>query len=565
MTACSVFTAPSEFADNKVIKTSLDPLVANTGQPFSEVARKTDVIAYEIDLELFPGSKSISGFGSATFTMLEPSSQLELKLDPRYLISRVEVDGEPASYVAKNGSILIKLKDEASPKQRVKASVFYSGQPHIALNAPWDGGFVWDKTPSGEDWIATAVQGEGCDVFWPCKDHFADKADSTSIKLTVPSNLTAVTNGKLQKTIALANNRTRFEWLLSVPASDYNIALNVGPYGYIKRDYKSSNGQTVPIEFWPLKENQKKAESLVEDDLVQQLAFFEKHLGPYPWGTEKLGFVETPHLGMEHQTVNAYGRNYKRDKHGFDWLLHHELAHEWFGNLMTHERLNDAWLHEGFGWYMQPAYSLYKDGEAAYQHRMYESYLRLKNCKAIVLDGDISSDDAFNSDIYGKGGWVLHTLRWLIGDELFWQASRELVYGQADKVNTLLSPITPRYRNTQDFIDIVNKMTNEDYSWLFDVYMKQASLPELIVHRDESHLALSWKTPNQLPFPMPVPVSIDGDTLIVKIDPQAQNTSLPVSTSSHVIIDPQMSVLRKLPIIPTCEERIAEEATQSPH
>jgi aminopeptidase N len=468
----------------------------------------------------------------------------------------VEVEQQSTTFARNGGILTIDLLQQASKGDKLTATVFYSGKPHVALLAPWNGGFVWDKTPAGKDWIATAVQGEGCDLFWPCKDHFGDKADITAIYLTVPSSLIAVTNGVLQNTVPLANNKTRYEWLLSVPASDYNIALNIGPYAHIKTSYTSVNGVEVPIEFWALEENESKARALIQDDLLNQIAFFESQLGPYPWGEQKLGFVETPHLGMEHQTVNAYGKKYPRDNHGFDGLLQHELAHEWFGNLMTHKNINDAWLHEGFGLYMQPAYSLYRFGEAAYQHRMYESYLGLVNCKAVVLEGEITSDQAFNSDIYGKGGWTLHTLRWLMGDELFWKATRELLYGQTDNIDKLTYPIQPRYRSTQDFIDIVNKLTGENYNWFFDVYLKQADLPELLTTRNKHELSLQWKTNDDSPFPMLLPISIDGEMTMVSVTTDKRVIS--VDEKSHVVIDPHMKVLRKLPIIGDCEENLAK-------
>lgn len=533
----------------------LDPIIGDTGKPFSSIAKRTDVISYGLDLEVFPSSQSIAGIGYSQFLITKDTSQVELKLDSRFDISSIEVENKPATYQRIGGIITIDIGGTKKTGELVNVSVHYSGKPHVALKAPWAGGFVWSKTDNGMPWIATAVQGEGCDLFWPCKDHFADKADSMEISLTVPKSLSAVTNGVLQSIDDIAADKHKFNWKLSVPASDYNIALNIGPFTRIQQSYNSVNGQSVPIEFWALTQNEEKARTLINEDLLQQIHFFEALLGPYPWGDQKLGFVETPHLGMEHQTINAYGKNYVRDKNGFDWLLHHELAHEWFGNLITHQQLNDAWLHEGFGLYMQPVYSLYKFGSAAYTHSMYESYLGLVNCYPIVMDGVITSDQAFNSDIYGKGGWVLHTLRWLIGDELFWQATRELLYATADP-QALLYPIVQRYRNTQDFIDIVNKVTGEDYSWLFEVYLKQAALPELIQTRTKNQLVLKWQTPQGLPFPMPVSISVNGKTsvyttideqIILKVDPQ-----------DHVIIDPEMKVLRYLPIIGLCEENQAK-------
>ena len=190
----------------------------------------------------------------------------------------------------------------------------YSGKPHIALNAPWSGGFVWSETENGTPWIATAVQGEGCDIFWPCKDHFADKAESMAISITVPKTLSAVTNGVLLSINDIGEDKHRFNWKLSVPASDYNIALNIGPFTRIQQSYRSVNGESVPIEFWALNKNADKAQTMIDEDLLQQISFFEKILGPYPWGDQKLGFVETPHLGMEHQTINAYVREHDQDE-----------------------------------------------------------------------------------------------------------------------------------------------------------------------------------------------------------------------------------------------------------
>ena len=529
----------------------LDPVIGDTGQALSEIAIKTDVTHYDLALEVIPNKKRLKGLSKTDFTILAPTQFVELKLDSRFTITAITSQDKPLNFKRNQGVITIDLGEQKAPGSVATVSVAYEGQPHIAKNAPWDGGFVFSQTESGEPWIATAVQGEGCDLFWPCKDHFADKADSMRIRLTVPNGLSAVSNGVLQTITQLSDNKQQFDWLLSVPASDYNIAINIGPYTRIQTEYTSVNGATVPIEFWSLTQNEQKARELIDNDLRQQVTFFEKMLGPYPWGGEKLGFVETPHLGMEHQTVNAYGKKYARDPNGYDWLLQHELAHEWFGNLMTHEKLNDAWLHEGFGFYMQPSYSLYKFGDAAYNHSMYKAYLGLKNCAPVVLEGQITSDQAFNSDIYGKGGLTLHTLRWLIGEDVFWQATRELLYG-VNNTASLTYPIAPRYRNTDEFISIVNRLTGKDYQWFFDVYLKQAELPELEVTQTPHNITLSWNTASLKgnKFPMPIPVEINGESNTYY--PKEGRINIAIQQGDHVVIDPQMKVLRYLPIIDKC-------------
>jgi aminopeptidase N len=109
------------------------------------------------------------------------------------------------------------------------------------------------------------------------------------------------------------------------------------------------------MSFWYLKSRADKAKALFAE-FTPMLDFYEQMIGPYPFRDEKMGVVETPHLGMEHQTINAYGNEYKKDVYGFDWLLQHEFAHEWFGNQLTNLDNDDMWLHEGFGTYMQPLY-----------------------------------------------------------------------------------------------------------------------------------------------------------------------------------------------------------------
>jgi len=540
-----------------ILPAPLDPVIGDTGQPQSAIASATDVTAYQLDLDIDPATQSISGSGKARFTLLQASSAVELKLDSRFLISGIEVDGKAAQYQRQGGILTIALAEEKAKGSSVEVAVFYSGQPHVALKAPWDGGFVWSKTSTGEPWIATAVQGEGCDLFWPCKDHFADKADSMKISLRVPKGLSAVTNGVLQQQRELPNGKVQFDWLLSVPASDYNIALNIGPYERIQDSYQSINGATVPMEFWALKENAAKAKALWQDDIRLQVQWYEKTLGPFPWGKEKLGFVETPHLGMEHQSVNAYGKGYTLDPNGFDWLAQHELAHEWFGNLVTHKTLNHAWIHEGFGLYMQPAYALDKMGIAAYHYQMYKAYLGLKNCYPVVRTGQVTSNEAFNSDIYGKGGWTLHTLRALIGDELFWQATRELLYGTAD-TSAIPYPIQPRYRTTEEFIAIVNRLTGKNYQWLFDVYLYQADLPELVQSQDNGKIRLSWKVPANLPFPMPVPAQVNGQMQWLDFS----HGDVLLDGQTQLKLDPEMLILRQLPLIARCEK--PAEATKKP-
>ena len=215
----------------------LDPFIGDTAQPFSDIANTTDVLSFGLELEIFPQNKSLSGVVRSQFLSIQDTSQVELKLSSRFEITNISVDNEIASYQRVGDVITINLGMSKITGDLVNIALHYSGKPHIALRAPWSGGFVWSETDNGVPWIATAVQGEGCDLFWPCKDHFAYKADSMLITLTVPKTVSAVTNGVLRSIEIIVEHKHRFNWKLSVPACDYNIALNIGPFPRIQQSY----------------------------------------------------------------------------------------------------------------------------------------------------------------------------------------------------------------------------------------------------------------------------------------------------------------------------------------
>ena len=143
----------------------LDPSVGDTGQPLSAVALKSDVQFYDLSLEVFLDDKRIKGVSKTQFKMLSASQFVELKLDSRFLITAITSDDKTLNYTRNAGVLNIDLGKQYPAGSTVNVAVAYEGNPHIAKNAPWDGGFVFAETESGEPWIATAVQGEGCDLF----------------------------------------------------------------------------------------------------------------------------------------------------------------------------------------------------------------------------------------------------------------------------------------------------------------------------------------------------------------------------------------------------------------
>ncbi|GAA5026419.1 hypothetical protein GCM10025794_11050 [Massilia kyonggiensis] len=320
----------------------------------------------------------------------------------------------------------------------------------------------------------------------------------------------------------------------------------MGPYEVLSGEYRSRYGNTIPLRFWYLPQNKAHAQDLFSE-FPKMLDFFESTIGPYPFADEKMGVVETPHKGMEHQTINAYGNKYVKTPYGYDDLLQHEFAHEWFGNQLTNADWDDMWLHEGLGSYMQPLYMQYLHGDQEYFAALMQQRASIRNKAPLVSGKHKREEDVYDlkrggpgGDIYSKGSLVLHTLRGLIGDDAFFRAVRELVYGTADPRP---GNFAPRYATTPDFIAIVQRASGRDLGWFFQAYMYQAGLPELVATRRGDTLDFAWKTAANTPFPMPLDVRVDGRIVTLPMADGRGSIALPPHAT--VTVDPQSKILRR--------------------
>ena len=182
------------------------------------------------------------------------------------------------------------------------------------------------------------------------------------------------------------------------------------------------------MQFYVLEENESKAAHHLEL-LEKSCRVLEKYFGEYPWAKEKIGIAETPHLGMEHQSMNAYGNKFRYVQLGgqdFDWLLHHEFGHEWWANKITNRDWAHMWIQEGICTYGDALIVRDLEGEEAYLKRMQQTARSTQNKLPIVQGEEIDSDQTYQGDIYGKGAFFMHTLRYIMGDEIFFPALKKL-------------------------------------------------------------------------------------------------------------------------------------------
>ncbi|MFI5237672.1 MAG: M1 family aminopeptidase, partial [Ignavibacteriales bacterium] len=386
---------------------------------------------------------------------------------------------------------------------------------------------------NGDHWVGVTCQGGGADIWFPCKDHPSDEADSVLLNWTVPKNLVCASNGKLRYILDNKEGTKTFSWFVSTPINNYGISVNIAPYDTIQYEYSSIRGEIIPITIWVLPENIEKAKKHCPE-FLEHLKYYEELLGPYPFRTEKYGVAEAPYLGMEHQTIIGNGYGYRDDQFGFDWLHHHELGHEWWGNMVTAKDWSDFWIHEAVCGYMQTLYieDNLVDGNAS---AFMMNWKLWKNEQPIAPRKEMTSSEAYTNDMYSKGSYVLHTLRYYIGDETFRKVLRRWAYPDP-KMEDIKDGGQCRFATTDEFLEIAENVSGKNLGWFWEVYFRQASLPHLKAEIIDGALNLEWQIENNLQFSVPVEVKI-GDE-VFKVEMESSSGSIKIPGDNVLEIDP---------------------------
>jgi aminopeptidase N len=526
--------------------------VYDSGGPLMPEQAAYDVTYYDLSLFVNPSDSSIRGSLRVDALIVQPLDMFVLDLDTMLRIDSIqELSGgqlNDVKFVHKNGKIWIGLKWTRQAKEHISFQVKYEGRPRVAPSPPWTGGFTWAYTDSGSPWIATSCQGEGADIWWPNKDHVSDKPDSMRMHIRVQDPLVVASNGRLESVESHNDQTSTYHWFVSTPISCYNIALNIAFYKVISENYTSVTGEELPVSFWVLPEDYEKGVAFFPQ-IKEHLNFFERWLGPYPFRADKYGVVQTPHLGMEHQTIIAYGAKFDNGAMtvgkdwGFDALHHHELSHEWWGNVITCSDWRDMWIHEGFGTYMQALYLEETQGIDQY-HEYLKSIRNFWNIKPVAPENSLTANEISGSVVYFKGAWILHTLRYLIGEDKLKLLLRRMIYPDRE-MEQITDGGQVRFVSTSDFLYLAESISGQSLDWFFDVYLRQADLPILVSEVDKEQLKIYWEVPDNLFFPMPVDVNIGDKTQRLEIP--AEGLAVKIEEGVEPKIDPENWLLYQNP------------------
>lgn len=467
-----------------------------------------DVSLYHLGIEVNVEDKSIKGVSRIFFQTVKKTNKIQIdlfenmKIDSIYEISK-SGKNKLLNYKRDNNAVFINLIDTLEVNQEAAIFFYYSGKPLEAKNAPWDGGFVWKKDKNGKPFIGVAVQGTGASLWFPCKDSQSDEPDYGMIMdVTIPSDLVAVSNGRLIAKPEEKNNKKTWTWMVKNPINSYNITLNIADYVHIHDNHKG-----LDLDYYVLSYNEEKARKHFEE-VKPMMDCFQSKFGDYPFKEDGYKLVETPYLGMEHQSAVAYGNKYLKGYLGsdlsgtgvgllFDFITIHESGHEWFGNSITSKDIADMWIHEGFTQYSE---IVFIECEFSYEKAMqYANGLRrnVKNDKPIIGNYGVNSEGS--GDMYPKGALLLNTLRHVINDDTKWW---KLIL---DYSTTFRHKII----DTETVIAFFNKESGKDLAPIFNQYLRYKNIPKLEYKITKNRLEYKWIA-DEKNFDMPIDIKING-------------------------------------------------------
>ena len=449
-----------------------------------------DINYYHLDIRVDIDQKFISGSNEFRFTATQDFKKLQFDLFANLKVEKVIFHGKNLPYTREANAVFLTFPNTIKRGIKEAFTVYYSGNPVVAKRAPWDGGFVFTKDTEGKPWVATACEGLGASVWWPNKDHLSDEVDSMLISISVPKGLKDVSNGRLRKVTELSDGYTRFDWIVKNPINNYDVEANIGNYIHFDDVFQGEKGK-LTLDYWVLPQNLDKAKKQFGENVKPMLTAFEHWFGPYPFYEDGYKLIETPYLGMEHQSGVAYGNHYQngylgRDLSGTGWglkwdfIVVHESGHEWFGNNITMKDAADMWIHESFTNYSESLFVEQQFGKQAGLEYVHGTRRAIQNDKPII--GAYNVNEEGSGDMYYKGGNLLNMIRTIINNDEKW---RSILRG-------LNKTFYHQTVTTADIVGYINQQSGLNLTSIFDQYLCYKNIPTLEFRFENNQLLARW-------------------------------------------------------------------------
>lgn len=500
-----------------------------------------DVVFQRLSVQVNPAVRFISGDVTTHFRAIQPTSSITFDLSNPLVVGSVFRNNQALSFVQNgNNELVIQLGTTINPGVIDSVTISYAGVPPTGEQA------FETSTHAGVPVLWTLSQPYGARDWWPCKQDLNDKIDSIEIHIRAPIVYTSVSNGLEigQEVHGDGTKTTKFKHLYPIPA--YLVAIAVTNYTSF-----TQQAGTPPNTFEIVNYVYPESLSQATSGLAQTLPImnlFESLFGTYPYASERYGHAQFGWGGgMEHTTMSFMG-NFSRG------LIAHELAHQWFGNMVTCGTWKDIWLNEGFATYLSGLVVEHLDGPSAFvnwKNSLINNITSLNNGYVYLQDSDLNNvNRIFSSRLsYNKGAMVVHMLRWVLGDAVFYQALQNYLYDQNHQHG---------FAVTNDLKYHLENASGQDLTYFFNQWLYGQGHPRYTITANNiaqglAQVQISQTTSHSsVPFfRMPVPVRLigaNGQQLNVVLENtfNHQTFDVPISFAvSQVQFDPDRHIISR--------------------
>jgi len=492
-----------------------------------------NLVYYHLNIAVNPADSSIKGSNTVFYRVLDPSDVMQIDLQDPMNIIRVVQNNKDLIFRREGNVYWIELAEKQETGKLYSVEIAYEGRPRVSTRPPWTGGITWNRDSEGVSFIATANQGDGASLWWPCKDHMYDEPDSMLISVSVPEKLMDVSNGRLRSVVKNKNKTKTFNWFVGSSINNYGVNINIANYAHFSEVYQGEAGP-LDCDYYVLKENLEKAK-LQFKQAPMMLKAFEYWFGQYPFYKDGYKLVEAPYLGMEHQSSVTYGNGFQNGYRGtdlsisgwglkFDFIIIHESGHEWFANSITYKDVADMWVHESFTNYSECLYVEYYFGKEAGQEYVIGCRHNIRNDRPIVGIYNVNFEGS--GDMYYKGGNMLHSLRQIVDDDEKW---RNILRG-------MNSEFYQQVVTGEQIENYLSEKTGLKLKSFFDQYLRDVRIPVFEYAVKEGFMTFRWNNCVK-GFEMPVKIIVNGKKMTV--NPKSVFSTIQLdSAGSDIKVDP---------------------------
>lgn len=392
-------------------------------KPLASIPQPLDIKHYKLNIGLIPETSGISGTVNIIGETLEEVKIIKINVLKNLTVKSIKFNGVSKTFQRDDERASLNFDTALAPKTQFTITIDYLGTAAVVGRI---GGGMLVSNHQGNLSMASLSEPFAAPSWWPCID---DPADKTTIEMavTVPPGYEEVSNGVLIKTETNPNGSKTFYWQEDYPISNYLVSVATTNYAKFQDSYTTLDGTKVPLFYYVYPEHLDLAKRKFAV-VPQAMGIYAQLYGEYPFTNEKYGMAEFPWGGaMEHQTMTSMGQGIVGGSSSGTLTYVHELAHQWWGDLVTLSTWHDIWLNEGFATYSEVLFlekaSNGNPGKIMAQY--YDDGDPFGSLGGSVYAEDDSDPYDDIGAIYDKGGWVLHMLRHVMGDKNFFDALKD--------------------------------------------------------------------------------------------------------------------------------------------